>query len=146
MGVVLQMVAQNDEKHEAAHHRLRGDWRGHDQRIHDVELAISDLRTKVTALDRPADIAVSTLPLRFVAPIVLAGLVAAGAMWRVAGRVDDLSTKMDDTAKLTAAQVKLEEERARTFRESLDDLKKEVKLYEIKADNLEKVLITKGIR
>ncbi len=142
MAAVLELVQRNRDDAVDGHKRLRTDWRGHDHRLENLETltqtltqAVTELRGKVA---QPQDISVSTLPIRFVAPIVIAGLLAAGAMWRTGSRVDDLAVQMTNRAKL-------DDERHEGYKSSLDELRKEVKLYELKTESVERALISKGV-
>lgn len=142
MGVVLQMVQQNHDQAEAGHGRLRGDLRDAEIRLTNAEALVQTLTTSMTELrtrvNQPPDISAGMLPLKFVAPIVITGLIAAGAIWRQGSLVDELRSQM-------TARAKLEDERDEIYKAALKELKQEVKLYEIKTDELKDSLLKKGV-
>ena len=139
MGVVLQMVQQNDEKHEAGHARLRGDFRGHDTRILNMEAALSDLRGKLERLaDKPADISTATIPAKVIAAVIISALTIAGAIWHTGDRVEDLSQRLQAESELRKVQ-------AASFAATIEDVRKEMKLYEIKTDELKDAMLKRGV-
>jgi hypothetical protein len=82
MGIVLQMVQQNDDKHEAGHTRLRLDYRELERRVMAIERAYTDTvldftRTK-TAIEERANLPIDVGKIMFNPRMVLAivGLVA----------------------------------------------------------------------
>lgn len=51
VGSVLQMVQQNDEKHEEGHGRLRADYRSLESRVTSLERCEADTRVKLATMD-----------------------------------------------------------------------------------------------
>jgi len=142
MGVVLQMVEQHHQQAEQGHTRLRLDWRDHDRRLDNIDTVIQTMTASIAELRTKAaqapDISQSLLPLKLVAPIVITGLIAAGAIWRQGSSVDELRAQM-------TARAKLEDERDEFYRNALRELRQEVKLYEIKTDELKDSLLKRGV-
>ena len=73
-GALLQMIQQNDDKHEDGHARLRGDYRSIEGRVVSLEAArvASDLRL-ASYIATPIDIG----KINFTTPVVIAIAIAA---------------------------------------------------------------------
>lgn len=139
MGVVLQMVSQNHEMAEAGHKRLRGDHEELEHRVDAMDAVLSTLRLRVEGIAaKPTDISTATIPAKLLIAILVGSLTIAGAIWRTGDRVDDLSQKL-------AAESELRKIQAATFTATIEDVRKEMKLYEIKTDELKDAMLKKGV-
>lgn len=105
MGVVLQMVQQNDEKHEKGHARLRDDWREHDTRLDKMESCLRKLELASTTLQDTQAAPIDIGKLVFAPKMVLAvvGLVIAilGGTWfinqPIVSRLDRFEERQSST-------------------------------------------------
>ncbi len=146
MGVVLQMVQQNDEKHEAGHTRLRLDQREMERRVMALERAYTDyaldfarLKTKSEAPIDGTEIRLST---KQWAAVTIAILGMAGAAWSSAAWVkSDITVLRTDMIVST----KLQEERAGTTKTALDKLDAKSTLQQMKIDEITTALKVRGI-
>lgn len=105
MGVVLQMVQQNDEKHEKGHARLRDDWREHDTRLDKMENCLRKLELASTTMQDTQAAPIDIGKLVFAPKMVLAvvGLVISilGGTWfinqPIVSRLDRFEERQSST-------------------------------------------------
>jgi hypothetical protein len=147
MGIVLQMVQQNDDKHEKGHARLRDDWRDLEQRVMALERAYTDAlldftRTK-TALEEkakaPVEITRIRLSLQLAIALIVAVLTMAGAAWSSAAWVkSDVQAMRVDVTSLRgefALETRLNDERNQAMLKSIEELRKRQELVELEIRN-----------
>ena len=140
MAVVLQMVQQNDEKHEAGHHRLRGDYRELEKRVMALERAYTDAvldftKTK-TALDEKAKAGVDIVKIRMSLP--LAGSIIVAVVIMLTGAYSSAAWVKSDVQALRgefALETRLNDERNQAMTKSIDELRKRQELVELELRN-----------
>lgn len=138
---VFQLVRQTDEKHTEGHHRLRADWRDHDERLTKLEATLSELGFKVQMLATATpDISKMTLSPGIVVSIVMAimGIVGGqlASTWGMRSDIRDINTKLNLRAQEDVSLQKLQEERANALRNATDAIGKKQELLQIKFDEL----------
>lgn len=157
MGVVLQMVQQNDDKHEKGHGRLRDDYREMEKRVMALERAATDtlldfartkadIEAKAKSDDEKAKAGVDIVRIRMSLPLVaticIAVVAVAGAAWSSAAWVkSDISQIRSEMTVST----KLQEERAGTTKTALDKLDAKSTLQQMKIDEITTALKVRGI-
>lgn len=151
MGVVLQMVQQNDDKAEAAHTRLRLDQREMEKRVMALERAYTDTvldftRTKAALEEKakaPIDILRIGLSLKLALAIVGAVLAMAGTAWSSAAWVKsdvqslrgDVKSDIQSLRSDLEGQKNLAKERHDSLVRAVDELRKRQELTEIEVRN-----------
>lgn len=140
--LLTQMVTQNHAQSEDGHKRLRRDCDALEERQLLIQAAQSQLElrlaTLTSALNTPTDISTVVMSAKQVVAIVAVCLGIAGGLWIIRGDIHDVKQQME-------SQSKLEDERAATFKQTMEDVKKDLKLYQLKTDGVEKALISKGV-
>ncbi len=134
--VILQMVQQNDDKHEAGHTRLRLDYREIEKRVFALERAYTDTALEFTRIkvksDAPIDGMQIKLSVRQWAAITMGILAVAGAAWSSAAWVkSDVQALRGEFA----LETRLTDERNQSMMKSIDDLRKRQELLEIEVRN-----------
>lgn len=133
------MLQQNDEKHEAAHARIRADVRQNEEDTRKLRSDFETLSHKFDRVDgRPVDIATVVMSTKQVSVVVAACCGIAASFWIIRSDVHDLGAQITTEAATRKEQTE-------AFKLTLEDVKRELKLYELKADGIEKSLITKGV-
>ena len=108
MGVVLQMVQQNDEKHEKGHARLRDDWRDHEARLERMEASLRKLESTAISLGdsqaAPIDIGKIVFAPKMVLAIVALVVSILGGTWfinqPIVSRLDRFEERMSSTKEV----------------------------------------------
>lgn len=140
--LLAQMVTQNHAQNEDGHKRLRRDCDSLEERQLLIQSAQSQLELRLANLaalsNRPTDISTVVMSAKQVVAIVIVCVGIAGGLWVIRTDVHDLKEQMDSRSKL-------EDERATTFKKTMEDVQKDLKLYQIKTDGVEKALISKGV-
>lgn len=136
---LLQMLQQNDEKHEAAHTRLRLAHDRLDARLDAIDAACLKLEHRLSTLEKaPTELSNIRFTPQLVIWIVGAFLSVSGGMWAstygLRSDVRDLLTRGD-------AQAKLEETRADTLTKAIDEMKRRVELQQFEIQSLKDVLV-----
>ncbi len=82
-GALLQMMEQNDEKHEAGHERLRQDYRSLERRHTSAEDSLGSMQRRLDKLELapPPELGNLRVPLPMVATIVFGFLAIGTGMW-----------------------------------------------------------------
>lgn len=88
MGVVLQMVQQNDEKHEAGHQRLRNDYRELEDRLVALEDVVTRLKVKS---DQPTDVSTLVMSTKQVVGVVIFCCGVSGGLWAMNYKLTELT-------------------------------------------------------
>jgi len=149
---LIQMIEQNDEKHEAGHERLRRDIdrvEGFAKRLEDqVNKGFESLRegrqsntARIQQLEAaPIDATKLFLNAKVVVAAIIVALGIAGMLWGLKSAVSDLASKLDTASKIQELQ-------NATMKSTLDDMKRrqELQQYEIQGvkDALKESTITK---
>jgi hypothetical protein len=121
---LLQMIQQNDEKHEAAHKRLRETLRDLgdtvDSNFRHFEDQNNLVRSKLNEVsikaDTPVDATKLVLSSKAIIAVVLASVTIAASYW-------NLSTKLDAQQRATEASAKLEEVQMKALGDAAADAK-----------------------
>lgn len=151
---LLQMVQQNDDKHDDAHGRLRRDLR---ELEHQLTAGFQSLREAdgklQAAIDKPLDPAKVMLAPRLVVAIVAGVLGVAGGMWATTSglrsdvrdiltRMEAQSTAMDSQSRASEALGKLQEVQQAAIRQSIDEMKRRQELQQYEIQGLKEVILT----
>lgn len=136
MGVLLQMVQDNDDKHEAAHHRLRTDWRGLEQRVVLLEAARLAGEIRITKIEAtPPEVAKLQWTWRPV--IAVAGMcfaLGAGQLW--------LNTRLEGNVKAMIEQNgKVQDERYASMLRMIGEVKAKQEMLDVKTNTLREMVI-----
>lgn len=130
--VLLQMLRDYQKVGEDDHKRLRGDIMDLETVAQRHDASISSMGRDIDRIDRrPTDISAMVMSSKQVIAVIVCCLGIAAGIWTVKGDVHDVKQ-----------QIEVESARRQ---EQLDELKREIKLYEAKTDNVEKALIAKGV-
>ncbi len=155
MGVVLQMVAQNDEKHEAGHTRLRLDHRDIERRVMALERAFTDNALDFTRLKADLDNDRKILAKQAEAPIDVGKLVgnwkailaiAAVIATNLAGNwfsntpVRESQTKLQESFSVSQEHIegwtKLQDTRTNAIKDSVDGLNRQMEMRRLEIQSL----------
>jgi hypothetical protein len=142
MGVLLQMVQQNDDKHEAGHHRLRTDYRALEQRVVMLEAARVAGEMRFTKIEStPPDVTKLQFSPRTVVAIVGACVALAAGQW-------GLNTRLEGNVKAMIDQnSRVQDERYASMQKTIDGLKNRMELSQIELNTFkENLLRDLGIR
>ncbi len=136
---IIQMIQQNDEKHEEAHRRLRQDI----DRIEDnVNKGLEALRllsaanlAKIEAnAQLPIDATKLILRTPVVVSIVIFVVITVGAVWGIRSSNDRLADRMEATARL-------QEEQITAIKADVKDVKQRQELKQYDVQELKDMLI-----
>lgn len=133
---MLQMIQQNDDKHEAGHHRLRTDWRTLEQRVASLEMASRASELRVSKIENtPAEITKIQWTWR---PVIAVGMICfglgAGQLW--------LNTRLEGNVKALIDQnSKTQDERYVSMQKTIDSLKNRVELSQIELTSFKENLL-----
>ncbi len=149
--VLLQMVQQNDEKHEDGHQRLRQDIRALENETHALENEAArilhklvELDSKVTRLEtRQPDLSQVLVPGKMLVAAVLFSASIVGAMWAI---TYGLRSDVRDLITQQEAHTRLEDERSNTLKESISDAKKMSEMQRVQLESLTKTVLTQQRR
>ena len=106
---LYQAIAQVDVKHDAAHKRLREDFRVLEERMGEaIQLLRDRSETNAKGIDKLVAMPVDATKLMLRAPVVVTVLVfalgMAAAVWSIRSSMERLSDKVEATAKLQDVQ------------------------------------------
>lgn len=151
--MLLQMVRQNDEKHEEGHKRLRGDWRSHDdelekhgERLDKIEASQHKLDTRLTDIAAtPPDLAKTTLSTGMVVALILAVVGIVGgqiALTRgLSSDIRDINTQLNLRAKADETLQKLQEERSAALKNAVETIGRKQELQQIQLQELRETVL-----
>jgi hypothetical protein len=133
---LLQMVQQNDDKHEAGHHRLRIDWRSLEQRVVILEAARSAADLRFTKIETtPTDVTKLQFSSRTVVSVVGICVALAAAQW-------GLNTRLESNVKAMIEQnSRVQDERYASMQKTIDGLKNRVELSQIELNTFKENLL-----
>lgn len=153
MGVLLQMVSQNDQKHDDAHKRLRVSFRELEDRIESNFEYLRDgfmaNRARMDALEKqagmPVDVTKLVLTPRVVVAIVVASLTLAGGIWAstagLRSDVRDILTRMEAQTATYESVAKLQEVQSNALKTAVDDMKRRQELQQYEIQQLKEVIL-----
>ncbi len=135
--VILQMVQQNDDKHEAGHARLRTDYREMEQRVMALERAYTDAaldyaKMKVTA-DAPIDVGKIMFNPRMVLGIIgLVVSIVTGNWFTTA----PLRESLVQIREQFTDNIKLQDERFKAVNDKLDNSGRQMEMRRLEIQQL----------
>lgn len=150
---LLMMIEQHDDKHSAAHRRLRGDI---DRLETQLNAGLQSLRDGhrdnaaniETVSNRPVDAARIMLTPSVVATIVVASLSIAGGVWAsnsgIRSDVRDIITKMEAQDRTATATARFQDAQTSSLRSAIDDLKRQMELLKYEQQRLREDVTKKG--
>lgn len=161
---VYQALAQNDEKHDAAHKRLRMDFRELEERLTDAAALLRDRQIENTAKiskledalnvvkDTPPNVENVIMTPRVMIGIVLFAVTIAGSIWgSTAGlRSDmrDIKTNSEASAKLQELRfdtlAKAQEIQSNTQAKATQALTSQLQLLQIEFQQFKEQMIERG--
>lgn len=140
--LLLQMLSQNDEKHEEAHARLRASVRELQVRLDKSESEHAVLAAQVTRLaTTPPDASALRFPLPLVATIVGGFLVLGGGMWSFRA---DVITRMDTQKQEAASDRQLQEVQYQNLKETIKTLDQQQRLQYAEFQTFRQEMSRKG--
>lgn len=130
---LLQMVQQNDDKHEEAHKRLRLDHRALQEDFDRVHDKVTTLETKIETLIKelaasrtaPIDIGLIVFNPKMVVAIVCLAVSIVGANWLSNQPIRDGLTVLREQV---SGNTRIEDERARVSKDAIDALTKAMEM------------------
>jgi hypothetical protein len=139
---LIQMIQQNDDKHEEAHRRLRQDLDKLEEQVNKGFQSLRDgfitNQSRIdTVANAPIDVAKLVMTPRIVIGIVMLVLSVAGAMWAstlgLRSDVRDILTRMDAKRADDANLARIQELQIGMLKATVEDMKKrqELKQYDI---------------
>lgn len=137
---LIQMVQQNDEKHDEAHRRLRQDF---DKLEEQVNKGFESIRERITASESniksiektPIDATKLVLSTPVVVTLVIMALGIAAAVWGVRAGMEQLAEKMESAAKLQDMQ-------NTALKTSMDDMRRRQELQQYEVQGLKEAVLT----
>ncbi len=147
-----QMVAQNDDKQDEAHKRLRGDLQELRATVESNYVYLRDhhevTRGRLdTLVATPVDVTKLVLAPRVVVGIVAAAVTLAAGLWGstygLRSDVRDILTRMDAQQKATEAVAKLQDLQWSTLKTTIDDMKRRQELQQFEIQALTKEIVSK---
>ncbi len=139
-GAVFQMIAQNDEKHDEGHARLRKDLRTVDERVEELETEHTKLASRVLKMESaPPEVAQLRFSPAIVVFIVTTAVSISGGIWASTAGLREhmisIDARLATQAETEKANAKLLDERAATLRDAVAAIQRQQQLqaYEIQA-------------
>ncbi len=139
-GVVLQMIHQNDKKHEEGHKRLRTDLRDVDERLESIETDHTKLSARILKMESaPPEVAQLRFSPAIVVFIVTTAVSISGGIWASTAGLREhmisIDARLATQAETEKANAKLLDERAATLRDAVAAIQRQQQLqaYEIQA-------------
>lgn len=124
--LLLQMLAQNDEKHEEAHARLRASIRDMETRFDELHRRQLDTSTDVSRIKAtPPDATSLRFPLPMVATIVVGFLALGAGMWSFRS---DVIQRLDNAKSETVSSQKLLDVQYQQLRDTIQALDRQQRL------------------
>ncbi len=144
--VILQMVSQNDEKHEQGHQRLRTDWRELDERVEHLETVSAQHENRLVAItSTPQDISKLSMSPGLVASIVLAvvGIVGTNlaTTWGMRSDISSINLRLESRSELDKSTQKIQDERASALQKVVDEIKRKQDLQQLEVQSLRETIL-----
>ncbi len=114
-GALLQMVEQNDDKHEHGHRRLRDDWRALERRVLGLENAAVGTSLHLVKLENSrVDVTSLQFGTKTVIAVVTICLALAAGQWAVVVSVSSLQAQVSSQQnQITSLREEIMKQRAR---------------------------------
>lgn len=127
VGALLQMVEQNDEKHEAGHERLRHDFRSLERRLQSSEEGHAAMLRRLDSLEHapPPELGNLRVPFPMLVTIVVGFLALGAGLWSFRS---DMVTRMDQANATSASNYRLLEQSNRNLEERIKTLDQQQRL------------------
>lgn len=140
--VVWQRAVQDDEKHDAAHDRLRGSMKEMQENTEALALSLAETRSQLAVFKAtPVDVAKLRFTPPTVAMILSCCITVAGGMWAstysLRSDVRNILTNME-------LQTRLQDERNTRAEKSIDSLTRQVELLKYEQQRLREDVTKKG--
>lgn len=140
--VIWQRAIQDDEKHDAAHARLRGSLVEVQENVETLALALAETRSQLAVMKAtPVDVAKLRFTPPTVAMILSCCITVAGGMWAstysLRSDVRNILTNME-------LQTRLQDERNTRAEKSIDSLTRQVELLKYEQQRLREDVTKKG--
>ncbi len=133
---LLQMVQQNDDKHEAGHHRLRQDFRRMEDRIEALERRDKDIGGQLTRLEStPTDVTKLYFSPRVVVAVVGMSLALAGGQYGLNQALRNELVKAIETSS------KIQDERAAALKTTIDSMQRRQELQQYDIQGLKEEIL-----
>lgn len=150
-GTLLQMVTQNDEKHDEGHGRLRTDYRALEHRVTELEATAHDHGLQLAQMRAtPVEASKLTFSTGVVFSIIATVVTLSAGQWAstygLRSDVRDIITRMDAMRALDESRAHLQEERAATLRESIDAMKRRQELQQYEIQGLKETILKQRVR
>lgn len=137
---LLQMIEQNDDKHEEAHRRLRQDL---DKLEEQVNKGLQSLRDGFnanksrieTVEQKPIDATKLVLSTPVVVTIVVIALGIAAGVWGIRSSMQQLADKLESSAKLQDVQ-------NTALKTSVDEMRRRQELQQYEIQGLKEAILT----
>ena len=151
---LLQMIEQNDQKHEDGHARLRQSLRDlHDtveRNFRHFEDQGNLLRARLSAVDAyvatPLDATKLVLSTKAVIAVALAAVTIAGSYWSLSVKLDTQQRSIESAAKLQEAQMQSLGSAAADAKATAADAKRQYELLRYEFQSLKETVIGKKAR
>lgn len=132
--VVWQRAIQDDEKHDAAHARLRGSIGELQDNVAELALSLAETRSQLAVFKAtPVDVAKLRFTPSVVAMILSCCVTVAGGMW---ASTYGLRSDVRDILTNIALQTKIQDERNTRAEKSIDMLARQVELLKYEQQRL----------
>lgn len=156
--VLLQMITQNDQKHEDAHKRLRQSIREVEERLEsnfeylrDGHLAV---KSRMDAAEQhalqPIDASKLVLSTKVVVGIVATAIALAAGMWAstagVRSDVRDILTRMEAQKTATESTAKLQEVQLQSVKIAVDEMRRRQELQQYEISQLKEAILQRRER
>ncbi len=148
--LILQMVAQNDDKHESGHKRLRHDWRELEERIEKTEATLAQHENRLVAMaTAPHDLSKLSLSPGMVASIVIGIMSIVGGQlastWGLRSDIALLNQRMSNQSEVDKGSQTMQIERAAALKGVVDDLKKKQDLLQLEVQSLRETILNQRL-
>lgn len=153
-GGLWQAIAQTDEKHDAAHKRLREDIRELQAQHENLIASLSNLRDKQMENGNRIDNIAKTPPNienlimspKVLVSIVVFTITVIGSIWSstsgLRSDVRDILTRMEAQKTAYDATSKLQEVQSNALKTAIDDMKRRQELQQYEIQGLKEAIIT----
>lgn len=151
---LYQAIAQNDAKHDAAHKRLREDFRELQEQHENMLTALGVLRDRATEnankigklAETPPNVENVIMTPRVMISIVVFTVGIVGGIWSstygLRSDVRDILTRMEAQKSAYDSTAKLQEVQSNSLRTSVDDMKRRQELQQYEIQALKEVILT----
>lgn len=136
---LLQMVQQNDEKHDEQHQRLRDEVRKLEARLDTLARSDASHTLDLDRLDkRPVDVSNMWMRPQVAIAIVMFCLSIAGGMY---ASTYGIRSDVRDILTRSAALEKSQDDRYETLKSSIDEMKRRIELQQFQIGELRDMIV-----